>query len=460
MQVGQSVPGYVTTFPPLLEMPSPRTRRVLFGAVAVCLAIYSVPALWEPLQLLGLDERLVVTYVSIPIVSVVFTYVHIWQALFLTFYPIRYIGCLQIPETNAGCGWQGIIPNKAEKMARTSVRLMTEKLIRVRDITSRIDPQMVVQELQPIVQSTLFDTIQEVAMQEEPKIWESLPATVKSQLLNRANRDAPAVIASVMHDLQNNIETVFDLEDMVVQTFTEEPNLLNHMFISCGYDELKFIRDCGAYMGGAFGLVQVVLWMFYTAGWMLPTFGFFAGILSNWLALKMIFEPVNPVNVCGYELQGLFLKRQAQVSEVYAQIVADNVLYARNIIRAILTGRLSDELFDLFFKHISASTDKTLGVSTPLVKLFRSESAITRLKFKVADDILHRLPNTARHVEQYLDAAMDLEDLLRQKLQELPPEDFENLLHPVFQEDEWKLVLMGGVLGIVIGCAQWHFLGS
>lgn len=427
----------------------------MFGGVAVLVVIKTVLA--EPLQLIGLNAGQIISYISIPIVSVVFTYVHIWAALYMTFYPVGYIGCLQIPETNAGCGWQGIIPNKAEKMARTSVRLMTQKLIRVQDIMDRIDPKEVVQYLRPIVESTLFDTIKDVAAQEEPQVWASIPESVKAQLIARAKQDAPTVIEAVMQDLQTNIETVFDLEDMVVHTFTEEPRLLNHMFISCGYDELKFIRDCGAYMGGIFGVVQVVLWMFYAAGWMLPAFGFFAGILSNWLALKMIFEPVEPVHLCGFELQGLFLKRQPQVSEVYAQIVADNVLYARNIIRAILTGRLADELFDLFFKHVSDSTERYLGMSSQLVRLVRSESAISRLKFKVAEDILSKLPNTARHVERYIDEAMDLEELLKDKLQGLPPSDFENLLHPVFQEDEWKLILMGGVLGVVVGFGQWHF---
>ncbi len=45
-------------------------------------------------------------------------------------------------------------------------------------------------------------------------------------------------------------------------------------------------------------------------------------------------------------------------------------------------------------------------------------------------------------------------------MEALPPEEFEGLLHPVFQEDEWKLVLMGGVLGVIIGFAQIQILGA
>jgi hypothetical protein len=62
---------------------------------------------------------------SIPVVSIAFTYCHIWAALWMTFYPLKYVGCLQIPGTNTGLGWQGIIPNKAVKMAKKAVKLMT-----------------------------------------------------------------------------------------------------------------------------------------------------------------------------------------------------------------------------------------------------------------------------------------------------------------------------------------------
>ena len=68
------------------------------------------------------------------------------------------------------------------------------------------------------------------------------------------------------------------------------------------------------------------------------------------------------------------------------------------------------------------------------------------------------------HIEQYTDAALDMENTLREKMQCLSSHEFEQLvgsclpcfepqfcslqLHPVFEEDEWKLILMGGVLGL------------
>jgi len=430
---------------------------VLFLAVGLTLCCTTFQPL---LERHGVSRDLFLSYASIPIVCTIFTYVHIWAALYMTFYPLRYMGCLQIPETNAGCGWQGIIPNKAGKMARTSVELMTAKIIKVRDVVEQIDGQRIANLLEPFLKSTVPTIFQSVAMQEEHEIWSRLPERVQKELIHRANKDTSKVVQQLVDDVKTNIESVFDLAAMVENAFVQEPELLNHMFISCGYDELKFIRDFGAYMGGVFGIVQVCLWIVYSAGWTLPAFGFVVGILTNWLALKMIFEPVDPVFFCGIKLHGLFLQRQEQVSEVYAQIVADNVLYARNIIRAILRGHLTDQLFNILHRHVGEATDIYIGSAERVVMLFRSEKHISKLKQAVAKAVMKELPDTAQHVESYMNEAMGLEELLKQKLKRLPCAEFEGLLHPVFQEDEWKLVLMGGVLGVVIGCAQWRFLGS
>jgi len=249
---------------------------------------------------------------------------------------------------------------------------------------------------------------------------------------------------------------------MVVATLIRDPWLLNHMFIECGYRELVFIRDCGGYMGAVFGVVQVILWIRWSEGWMLPTFGLVVGLLSNWIALKMIFRPVEPMPILGGRvvLQGLFLKRQKEVSGEYGKIVAAKILSSRNLIPAIITGPCADKLFELIHKHVHGACDKYTGVSRPFIRLLRGTDKYNHCKHMVGERLIATMSDTMRHVEKHIDHAMDLENILREKMEKLPATDFEDLLHPVFQEDEWKLVLMGGVLGVIVGCMQWYALGS
>jgi uncharacterized membrane protein YheB (UPF0754 family) len=57
----------------------------------------------------------------------------------------------------------------------------------------------------------------------------------------------------------------------------------------------------------------------------------------------------------------------------------------------------------------------------------------------------------------YSDEALDLEETLKQKMQQLSGQEFEGVLHPVFQEDELTLILVGAFLGMVAGFAQAAF---
>jgi len=42
----------------------------------------------------------------------------------------------------------------------------------------------------------------------------------------------------------------------------------------------------------------------------------------------------------------------------------------------------------------------------------------------------------------------------------LPPDEFEGVLHPVFEEDEIKLIVIGGCLGALVGLAQYLLIFS
>ena len=52
----------------------------------------------------------------------------------------------------------------------------------------------------------------------------------------------------------------------------------------------------------------------------------------------------------------------------------------------------------------------------------------------------------------------EVEETVRDAMKALPPDEFEGVLHPVFEEDEIKLIVIGGLLGAVVGFAQYALL--
>ena len=53
-----------------------------------------------------------------------------------------------------------------------------------------------------------------------------------------------------------------------------------------------------------------------------------------------------------------------------------------------------------------------------------------------------------------------VEQMFRTRMQAMSSEEFQDLLRPAFQEDEWILITMGGVLGLMAGFAQLFFMFS
>ena len=82
----------------------------------------------------------------------------------------------------------------------------------------------------------------------------------------------------------------------------------------------------GLGFGFLFGVGQAAVWLYHPYRILLPLAGSVVGYATNWVAIKLVFEPVEPVDVLGMEVQGLFEKRQPEVSDAFAAFLRARVL--------------------------------------------------------------------------------------------------------------------------------------
>ncbi|MBF0100636.1 MAG: DUF445 family protein [Desulfobacterales bacterium] len=391
-------------------------------------------------------------FLAIPMISGIVGWGTNVIALKMTFYPLEPFGKPPF------FGWQGIVPAKVQKMASMSVDLMTSKLITVQEVFSQLDPNRVAKEMEPALHTILEPVIQETIMEYKPILWETLPKFAKDEIFRRSKRDLPKVIANIMHDVTTRIEEIFDLKHMVISALIRDKALVNELFLRCGKKEFKFIEHSGFYFGGLFGLVQMVLWYFVQPWWLLPVGGLIVGYYTNWLAIKMIFNPIKPKKYVGITFQGLFLKRQKEVAAEYSALVASQILNPANILDAIMRGPSSDEVFRILQKYVKQAVEKNAGVAKPFVLFVIGTQEYINMKNRVCDRLMGELPRSMKYVYDYAQQAWNVENILRQKMQELSPEEFVGILRPAFQEDEWILILVGGILGFLAGVFQLIFM--
>lgn len=387
-------------------------------------------------------------YISIPLISGLIGWGTNVLALKMTFYPLEFKGIKPF------LGWQGIIPAKAAKMASTAVDLWTSKLINVQDIFTRIDPEMVAKEMAPRFDQMAKDILDEIMYKESPALWDRVPQSGKQALYDRLAKDMPEVVEKIMQDLKDNIDDVFDLKNMIVSYLTSNKSLMNEIFLKCGEKEFKFIEKSGFYFGFLFGLGQMALWYFYPEWWILPLAGLVVGYATNWLALKLIFEPINEKRILGFRFQGLFIKRQDQVAAEYSKMLAERILTPKHIFGTIINGPGKDNFMDIITLHVNRSIDEAAGFSKNIVAFVAGSRKYEKLKEMAADKVIEELPESINTMFDYAEEAMNLEVILRDKMQALSSEEFVDFLRPVFKEDEFTLILVGAALGCAAGWAQ------
>jgi uncharacterized membrane protein YheB (UPF0754 family) len=351
-------------------------------------------------------------------------------------------------------GWQGVVPRRAARMASIAVDTMTRHLISAGEVISRLDPDRIAAEIDGPLRAATDGIVRTIMTEYDPDLWRAMPERAKQAVIGRAQGEVPGIVRAVLAEIQQDPEAVFDLKGMVVTNLVTDKALLNRIFLRAGWKEFRFIARSGIWFGGGIGLLQLTLWIFFRQPLLMPAFGLVVGWFTDWLALKMIFNPKQPKRILGFRVQGLFLRRRREVAADYGALIADEIITPRKVIHAVLTGPLSDRVFAMVRRQVQGALDHSAGAARPLLVATVGTTRYQEMKLSITAQVMARLPHTLRHVELYAKQAMDVRSLLVEKMQHLTDRQFERLIRPAFEEDEWKLIAVGAILGFLMGELQ------
>lgn len=390
-------------------------------------------------------------YGAIPLVAGFVGWLTNYLAVQMIFFPIKWRG---IPfyrvegEPLGLIGWQGIVPAKTLKMSESMINTTINELLTMEEIIQRLDPDKVADILLPKSGQIVQPFIDEL-LADKPKALKEFATNyatdkdgwVQQKLAHKFLRDLTV-------DVQDNIGSICNLRNCVVNMMMSDRSLLGKLFKISGRDELIFLVDSGLWFGFILGMIQLAVSLYWDNPWSLSIGGLIVGLATNWLALKWIFEPVNPLKIGPIVLQGLFLRRQKEVSADFANFFATKVLTSRQLWSSMLTDPTTlPEWEDLLAKRFATfAKDTTLNVVDLTPKSRKLKAAST----KTCSTLLSYLTD----LHEYVDEALEIEPTLRARMMSMSSARFERVLHPIFEEDELTLILSGGGLGFLAGLIQ------
>jgi uncharacterized membrane protein YheB (UPF0754 family) len=414
--------------------------------------------------------------ITIPFFTGVIGYVTNWTGVLMLFYPVHFKGyrsrslraiakllprkVQQIPGVMlGGIGWQGIVPSRAAKMGSLAVDAGIAKLGTPSEYWSQFNPEDMSEQIVSATRDDMRDTVDRIMSREHPRLWRDLPPTVKDLVYGRVMQQMPAVVHDLTNEIGENIDQLIDVKLMVIKRFEAQPELANRIFLDMGRRELKFIQNFGFFFGFACGIPVAAVTHFVNAWWLLPILGVLVGYVTNWLALWMIYEPAHPHRVGPFRIHGLFIRRQPELADVYARIVSDEILTMGNFGDELLHGPRADRTRQLIESAMRPAIDRATGPARRAFRVALGTREYDRIRDSFAAEPVDQLMTPLEDPEFSRRQSKTMRKLISERMRQMTPEDFGELLRTATKQDEWLLLLHGAVLGFGAGLIHLAIFG-
>jgi uncharacterized membrane protein YheB (UPF0754 family) len=413
---------------------------------------------------------------TIPLFTGIIGYVTNWSGVVMLFYPVRFrglqfrrlqplVGLLprriqQIPGVmQGGIGWQGIIPSRAAKMGSIAVDKGISKLGSPREFYEKLEPDKIAEQILVNSRQDVHDLVDRIIEREYPELWRTLPARARQTLHDRVDQQLPEIVRQVTRDIGENIDQLLDIKLMVIRRIAAQPELANRIFLDVGRKELRFIQNFGFVLGLLLGVPLAFVTDAFPQWWLLPIGGVLIGYLTNLVAIHMIFEPIAPRRFLGVTLHGLFMRRQPEVADVYAGIIANDIVTIANIGDDLMNGPRSDRTRALVERALRPAVDDSLGRASKLVRVAIGSRTYDSISASLASEAVEYTMTPFTDPEFGARQNRAIFGLLAERMRTMAPHDFAEMLRTAIKEDEWLLYLHGAVLGFGAGLIHLGIFG-
>jgi uncharacterized membrane protein YheB (UPF0754 family) len=423
-----------------------------------------------------MDSTTLINLISIPLFTGVIGYVTNWTGVLMLFKPIRFHGIkvpglkllfpylprririLPLIRYDGRIGWQGIVPSRADKMASISVDKGLAKLGSIGDFYRELEPDAIAEHLTVIAQAEIRDVVDQIMQQQNPQLWRDLPPVIKEAVFARVRMQLPSIIRTITHEIGENVDQLIDAKLMVINYFVANPELLNELFLIMGRKELTFMKNFGFYFGLPMGFVLFGILQLYPAWWVLPLGGVIIGWTANWLGVTMIFEPIQPNRWIPWR-QGLLIKRQPEVTEMYSQMVADKVITVQNIGNELMNGPRSDRTMQLLEDSLRPAVDRAVGPARAAVRVAIGSREYDQIRASIATEASGFAPIAFNDAEFGKRQSVKVYRFISGQMRQMGPDDFVEMLRSAIKQDEWLLFFHGGALGLLAGLLHLAIFG-
>lgn len=186
----------------------------------------------------------------------------------------------------------------------------------------------------------------------------------------------------------------------------------------------------------------------------IPFISAFIGWFTNWIAIKMLFHPKNPIKILGITLHGIFPKSQKQFAQKLGVLVATELIHFDEIAGKLKDPEQLKALTPTIESHIDSFLRIRLKEKIPVISMFIGDSTIEKLKEGMMEEINTLLPQVIGQYTASLQQSIDIEKIVTDKVNNFSSDKLEDILQSIMKKEFRFVEILGGVLGFIIGLLQ------
>jgi len=185
-----------------------------------------------------------------------------------------------------------------------------------------------------------------------------------------------------------------------------------------------------------------------------PLVGALIGWATNWLAVKMLFRPHQPIGIGPLKFQGVVPRRQEALAESIAETVQEELISADDIAGLVQKLATSDDVRTRLKGRIDQLLEEQIQSFGPMVAAFLPNDLVDKIRNRIEVEVFSFVEELGTDLHGTLGEQLDLKQKVRDRILAFELDQMERLVLRVAKKELRHIELLGGVLGFVVGLVE------
>lgn len=184
----------------------------------------------------------------------------------------------------------------------------------------------------------------------------------------------------------------------------------------------------------------------------LAVIGGFIGYVTNVVAIRLIFRPIEPIKIpiLNIEIVGLIPKRRAEIATNVGEIIQEEFLSMDEILANIITDEDKEEVV----RYIKARVKIIIHEKVSFIPSGIKNMIQDYLGEIIESEVKQSIDELSKNIINKANERIDIQKMVEDKINELDLYELEEIIIRIAKKELKHIEFLGLVLGFLIGIAQ------